>query len=157
MKKGLTIIDIVTIIIIVVIIGFVATIIVKSVVKDIKKESQKIQIDNYANYILLKKELYMKNNENNIPKYCSTNNSVIYYDENYNNQYDSTELECNKDCENDSCIKYFITQEDIKKNNITCNKIIVNNDNTIEISQCSYDGKKVNYTYKSKQSSNNIE
>ena len=38
MKKGLTLIDIITIVLIVVIIGFISIILVKSVVKDIKKE-----------------------------------------------------------------------------------------------------------------------
>lgn len=160
MKKGLTLIDIITIVLIVVIIGFISIILVKSVVKDIKKESNKIQIDNYANYILLQKELYMKNNENNLPKYCSTKDNTIYYDENYNNKYDQNELLCNKECDNDNCIKYFITNEDINNKHIKCNKIIINEE-YIEISECSYDNNKINYTYKSKikekQEENNVE
>ena len=148
MKKGFTIIDFVITLTIVIVIGIVVTILVMSVIKNIKEDGDKILIDNYANDILYAKELFMKNNDSNIPIYCSINNDTIYYDENYNNIYDSNELLCNKECENDNCIKYFITKKDIDNQDITCNKVIIN-DNSIIISNCFIKNKEIkNYQYK---------
>lgn len=147
MKKGLTIIDFIIIFIIISIIGIISILLVVSVVKNIKKDGNQILIDNYANDILFAKELYMKNNNNNIPKYCNINDDIIYYDENYNNKYDSNELLCNKECDNDNCIKYFVTYKDIDNKNIKCEKIILN-ENSIEVSNCFIDNKEINdYKY----------
>lgn len=147
MKKGFKFIEIFIILLIVVVIGFIAGFIVNSVIKNMELDIDKLLIDNYANEVLYARELYMKNNENNVPKYCSINNNIIYYDENYNNQYDSNELLCNKECNNDNCIKYFITYKDIENKDIKCNKIIIE-ENNIELSNCYIKSKKINYQYK---------
>lgn len=148
MKKGFTLMDFIIIIVIVTIIGVISSVLVISIIKNMKKDGNKILIDNYANDIIYVKEVFMKNNDNNIPKYCSINNDIVYYDENFNNKYDSNELLCNKECDNDSCIKYFITQEDIKKKDIKCNRIIIE-DNIFEISHCYIKNKEItNYQYK---------
>lgn len=147
MKKGFKFIEIFIILLIVVVIGFIAGFIVNSVIKNMELDTDKLLIDNYANEVLYARELYMKNNENNVPKYCSINNNIIYYDENYNNQYDSNELLCNKECNNDNCIKYFITYKDIENKDIKCNKIIIE-ENNIELSNCYIKSKKINYQYK---------
>ena len=105
-------------------------------------------VDNYVNNILYLRELYMKDNGNNNLKYCYNDGKQVFYDENFNNKYDSNELVCKKDCEDDNCIKYFITNEDIKdkKNKVKCNKIIL--EDKIEISDCYIDKRKVNnYKY----------
>ena len=148
MNKGFKLIDIIVVLIIVILIGIVATIIVFSVIKDIKKDGDKIVLDNYANKVIYTIELFEKNNDNNIPKYCINIDNKIFYDENYNNKYDSNELECNKDCNSDNCIKYFITSDDINDKNIKCNKIIINDDNSINISNCFVNNKEIkNYVY----------
>lgn len=153
MKKGFTLIDFVITLTIVTVIGIIVTLLVISVVKNIKENGDKILVDNYANDILYAKELFMKNNEYNIPVYCSINDDTIYYDENYNNKFDSNELLCNKDCDNDNCIKYFITKNDIENKDITCNKIIIS-ENSIEISNCFIKDKEIkNYQYKLDNSS----
>lgn len=149
MKKGFTIIDLIITILIIIIIIVISSILVKSVIKNYKKNNDKLLIDNYANEVLYTKELFMKNNENNIPKYCNISNNIVYYDENYNNKYDSNELLCNRECDdNNNCIKYFITHDDINKKDINCNKIIIT-ENSLEISNCYIKNKKVkNYVYK---------
>lgn len=144
MKKGFTLIDFIITFIIVFIIGIVVILLIKSVLKNIKDNGNKILIDNFANDILYIKELYMKNNDNNIPVYCKINNDIIYYDENNNNKYDLNELLCNKEC-NDNCIKHFITKNDLD-NNIECNIII--EENSIEIDNCYINNKLINYQYK---------
>lgn len=148
MKKGFTLVEIVSIIAIILIIGLISFIMVKSVLKEIKKSNDKEIVDNYVNNILYLRELYMKDNGNNDLKYCYNDGKQVFYDENFNNKYDSNELICNKDCDNESCIKHFITNEDIKdkKNKVKCNKIIL--EDKIEISDCYVDNRKVNnYKY----------
>ena len=148
MKKGFTLVEIIATAVIIVIIGLISFIMVKGVIKNIKKSNDKEIIDNYVNNILYVRELYIKNNDNNVPKYCYNDGKNVFYDENFNNKYDSNELVCKKDCEDDNCIKYFITNEDIKdkKNKVKCNKIIL--EDKIEISDCYIDKRKVNnYKY----------
>ena len=148
MKKGFTLVEIVSIIAIILIIGLISFIMVKGVLKEIKKSNDKEIVDNYVNNILYLRELYMKDNGNNNLKYCYNDGKQVFYDENFNNKYDSNELICNKDCDNESCIKHFITNEDIKdkKNKVKCNKIIL--EDKIEISDCYVDNRKVNnYKY----------
>ena len=148
MKKGFTLVEIVSIIAIILIIGLISFIMVKGVLKEIKKSNDKEIVDNYVNNILYLRELYMKDNGNNDLKYCYNDGKQVFYDENFNNKYDSNELICNKDCDNESCIKHFITNEDIKdkKNKVKCNKIIL--EDKIEISDCYVDNRKVNnYKY----------
>lgn len=157
MKKGFTLIDIIVVLIILILIGLIATILVKSVVKDIKKDGNKVVLDNYVNKVIYSVELYEKNNDNNIPKYCSIANKKIFQDKNYNNVYDNNELECNIDCDSDNCIKYFITSNDINDKNIKCNRIIIN-DNNIEISNCFIKNEEVkNYSYKTNNKENSVE
>ncbi len=148
MKKGFRLIDVVVILFIIIIIGIIAGLLIKSVIKNMKEEKNKILIENYANSVLYTKEFYMKNNENNIPKYCSISKDIIYFDENYNNEYDSNELLCNKECDNDNCIKFFITNRDIENKDVKCNIIKIDN-NYLEISNCIIKNKEiVNYKYK---------
>ena len=147
MKNKITIIEIIVILFILIIIGLIATIIVSSVIKNIQKDQDLLLIDNYVNNILYSKEKFMKENDNNIPKYCNTSNEIVYYDENYNNQYDSNELLCKKDCNDETCIKYFITQNNNQDEKIKCNKIIIE-DNYIEINNCFINNKEIkNYKY----------
>lgn len=156
MKKGFKFIEIFIILLIVVVIGFIAGFIVNSVIKNMELDTDKLLIDNYANEVLYARELYMKNNENNVPKYCSINNNIIYYDENYNNQYDSNELLCNKECSDENCIKYYITQNDINNKDIKCNKIIID-EKSIEVSKCFINDKELtSYKYSLKMD-NSIE
>lgn len=158
MKKGFTLIDIIVVLIILILIGLIATILVKSVVKDIKKDGDKVVLDNYANKVMYSVELYEKNNDNNIPKYCSIANKKIFYDENYNSVYDNNELECNKDCDSDNCIKYYITRDDINNKNITCNKIVINDDGSIEISNCFIKDNEVkSYSFSTNNLKNSVE
>ena len=147
MKKGFTIIDFIIILTIISIIGVFTIIIVNMVINNLKEEGNKILIDNFANEILYTKEVYMKNNDNNIPIYCNKTKDLIYYDENYNDKYDSNELLCNKDCDNDTCIKHFITNDNLNNKDIKCNKIIIN-DKSIEISNCYIKNKEIKYQYK---------
>lgn len=156
MKKGFKFIEIFIILLIVVVIGIIAGFIVNSVIKNMELDTDKLLIDNYANEVLYARELYMKNNENNVPKYCSINNNIIYYDENYNNQYDSNELLCNKECSDENCIKYYITQNDINNKDIKCNKIIID-EKSIEVSKCFINDKELtSYKYSLKMD-NSIE
>lgn len=146
MKKSIRIVEIFIILFIIIIIGIVAGFIVSSVIKNMEFDKNKILVDNFANEILYAKELYMKNN-NNVPKYCNINDDLIYYDENYNNKYDSNELLCNVDCSDENCIKYFITQNDISNKDVKCNRIIIE-ENNIEISNCFIENKELtNYKY----------
>ena len=156
MKKGFKFIEIFIILLIVVVIGIIAGFIVNSVIKNMELDTDKLLIDNYANEVLYARELYMKNNENNVPKYCSINNNIIYYDENYNNQYDSNEFLCNKECSDENCIKYYITQNDINNKDIKCNKIIID-EKSIEVSKCFINDKELtSYKYSLKMD-NSIE
>lgn len=148
MKKSFSFAEIIVTIVIIIIIGLISFIMVKGVLKAIKKTNDKEIIDNYVNSVLYVRELYIKNNGNNSPKYCYNDGKHTLYDENFNNKYDNNELLCNRDCDSESCIKHFITNDDIKdkKNGVKCNKIIL--EDKIEISDCYIDNRKVNdYKY----------
>lgn len=150
MKKGFTLLDIVVLLVIFLIIGLIASVIVKGVIKDIKKDSDKIVADNYMNTILYSVESYIKNNKQ-IPVYCTISNNKIFYDKNNNNIFDSDELLCDFNCEDNKCIKYFITYNDIKDDNVKCDKIYIDNDNYIEISSCFVNNNEIrNYVFKTK-------
>ena len=160
MKRGFTLIDVIVLLIIIVILGLISTIIVVGVINNMKKDTDKILIDNYVNSFLYAKELFMKDNDNIIPKYCSIKNDIFYYDENYNDIYDSNELICNKECSDNSCIKYFITMDDINATDkdVKCNKIIINDDGNIEISNCFIRNRKVkNYSYSTSNQESSVE
>lgn len=149
-SKGFTLIELISILTILSIIGLIATILVVGVIKNIKQDADRIDINNYANSIEYAVELYIKNN-NEVPIFCTINDNMIFYDENYNNEYDNNELVCNVDCESDECIKEFITFDNVKGNNkdIKCEKIMVNKDGSVEVSQCSVNNREIkNYSYK---------
>lgn len=153
MKKGLSFVEIIAFFSIIIIIGFIVFIMVFGVIKNMEKDKDKIILDNYANNVIYINELFMRNNDNNIPKYCISNKNKTFYDVNNNFVYDSNELECNKDCDNDNCIKYFITKDDINSKSITCNKIIIDVDGNIEIGNCFIKEKEVkNYSFSTKNS-----
>lgn len=157
MRKGFTRIEIIISIIIVFIIGIMATIIVLGVKKSMQKDRDKILLDNYANKVMYAKESFMKKNDNNLPKYCKIMDNKIFLDENNNNIYDSNELLCSVNCEDDSCIRYFITYKDIDDKDIKCNNIIIS-ENNLEISDCYIKDKLIrNYKYTYNIPENSVE
>lgn len=150
MKKGFTIIELVSLLTILAIIGLVVTKIVISIVKDINIEGDKISVNNYANKIMYNVELYKKNN-GDFPKWCKIKDNKIFYDENNNNKKEKDELLCKADCEDDKCIKHFITADNISKGNkdIVCNEITIDDSGNVKVSDCTIDNNKLeDYSYK---------
>lgn len=150
MKKGFTLIELVSVLTILAVIGLVVTTLVIGIIKDLKEDADKISINNYVNSIAYAVELYNDDN-NQIPKWCTIKDDKIFYDQNYDNEYSKDELLCNIDCDSDDCVKYFITSDDVKnnKNNVECSKIVISDEGSIEISNCTVLGREVkNYSYK---------
>lgn len=150
MKKGVVSVEIISIGVIIIIIGIIVSTIVSGIVQSIKEDADKISIDNYANSLLYSIEIFKKNNDV-IPNWCTKENNKLYYDQNYNGKYDQEELICDVNCVDERCIKDFIMQDDLEKvdKNIKCNKIIIDDNGLVELSECSVDGRKVHdYVYK---------
>lgn len=150
MKKGFTLIELIALLTILAVIGLVVTTIVVRIVKDIKKDADVISIKSHANSIVYSVEVFKKENNNQIPIWCTINDDVIFYDKNYDNQYNDDELLCSADCDSSECIKNFITYDNVKiSDEVNCKKIIINEDGTVDVSECMVLNRKIkDYSYK---------
>lgn len=151
MKKGFTLIELVSVLTILAIIGLIVTTIVVGVIKDMKEDTDKISIKSYTNSIVYAVEVFEKENDNQIPTWCTIKDGVIFFDNNYDNKYNDSELLCSVDCDSTECIKNFITYDNIKNDNneVNCKKIVINEDGSVEVSQCTVLDREIkDYSYK---------
>ena len=124
-KKGFTLIELLAVIVILAIIALIATPIIIGIIKDAKDKSDKRSIDLYGNTIKNAVAAYQVNNPNN--KIVGTN-------------YTSTTLEAIEGLN----ISY-------EGSRVNCNKISIYEDGNIYLSNCTVNGKEVDYTYGVKQ------
>ena len=117
-KKGFTLIELLAVIVILAIIALIAVPIVINIINDSKYESQKRSIDLYAEALKQTVANYqLKNNKKVEGKFNTTDGKTLTRDDTTLN------------------VDY--------KGNVVCNRIVVNKDGSIYLSECTVDGDKV--------------
>ena len=119
-KKAFTLIELLAVIVILAIIALIAVPIIINIIGDSKYESQKRSVDGYAKAVEQAVADYqLKNNKKVEGKFITTDGKVLTKDDTILN------------------VDY--------KGNVVCNRIIVNKDGSIYVSECTVDGDKVDY------------
>ena len=126
MKKGFTLIELLAVIVILAIIAVIAVPIVLNIIEESKENSNKRSIDLYGKALELSIAREQMNGNVAVGNYTTTDGKTL-------TQGTST------------------IEVDYSGNNVVCNEIIVQEDTTVYLNECTVSGQTVEYTYGEKQ------